>query len=77
MKINWSLKYRNNERFAEWAKAGGQRVLEILSKNGEMSRSQLTWDLGVKESTLDMYLGAVRGKIYTVQAGKTRWYILR
>ena len=75
--MNWDSKYRNQEKVNEWIANGGRQVLELLSRNGEMTRSQLMVDLGVQESTLDKFLGTIRSKIYTIQAGKARWYTLR
>ena len=77
MTMNWDSKYRNQEKVNEWIANGGRQVLELLSRNGEMTRSQLMVDLGVQESTLDKFLGTIRSKTYTVQAGKARWYTLR
>jgi len=75
--MNWDSKYRNQEKVNEWIANGGRQVLELLSRNGEMTRSQLIVDLGVQDSTLNKFLGTIRSKIYTIQAGKARWYALR
>jgi len=77
MTMNWDSKYRNQEKVNEWIANGGRQVLELLSRNGEMTRSQLIVDLGVQDSTLNKFLGTIRSKIYTIQAGKARWYALR
>ena len=75
--MNWDSKYRNQEKVNEWIANGGRQVLELLSRNGEMTRSQLMVDLGVQDSTLDKFLWIIRSKTLTIQAGKARWYALR
>lgn len=69
----WWKKYEPRKK--EWAREMGDEILNILGKSGnEVDRGYLLRALGVSDSSLDKGLQTIRRLIYTVQAGKSRWY---
>lgn len=72
-RVRWWKRYEPQKK--EWAEKVGQEILEIIGKPGnEVDRKYLLGALGLSGSSLDKGLQTIREFIYTVQAGRSRWY---